>query len=111
MIGPLLEAPIVSPSSVFPDGTNVEFFEQTNPGFITMRVFERGVGETQSCGTGACAAALVAALEYPEITEWNVHVPGGTVTVTLSQDGHIALAGPAELVAHGTLLDGDVEGA
>ena len=72
-----------------PHGTNVEFVVPSEPlvhdgvGTITMRVHERGVGETQSCGTGACAAAVAirhwAGQGAPD--EWNVHVPGGVVGV------------------------------
>lgn len=92
-------------------GSNVEFVLPSEPlvtdgtGVITMRVHERGVGETHSCGTGACAAA--AAIRYwagqgaPD--EWAVQVPGGVVSVTFfaAADGveHVLLGGPAELVA------------
>lgn len=98
-----------------PEGTNVEFVLPSEPlvtdgiGVITMRVHERGVGETQSCGTGACAAA--AAIRYwagrgaPD--NWAVQVPGGVVSVTFfaADDGveHVLLGGPAELVASGQL--------
>ena len=66
-----------------------------------MRVHERGVGETRSCGTGACAAALAvrtwAGAGAPDV--WLVDVPGGTVRVSVLPDGHVELAGPAVLVA------------
>jgi len=66
-----------------------------------MRVHERGVGETRSCGTGACAAALAvrtwAGVGAPDV--WLVDVPGGTVRVSVLPDGHVELAGPAVLVA------------
>lgn len=107
-------APIVRP--VPPHGTNVELVVPSEPlvgddgvGRVTMRVHERGVGETLSCGTGACAAA--AAIRYwagagaPD--QWLVGVPGGTVGVTFfaGPEGreHVQLSGPAVLVAEGTL--------
>ena len=66
-----------------------------------MRVHERGVGETRSCGTGACAAALAvrswAGAGAPDV--WLVEVPGGTVRVTVLPGGDVELAGPAVLVA------------
>ena len=95
-------------------GANVEFVLPGDPlikdgvGEITMRVHERGSGETLSCGTGAVAAAL--ATRYwvgagaPDT--WRVRVPGGLLTVrmTATEDGeHVSLSGPAELVFSGDL--------
>jgi len=96
------------------DGTNVELVvplgERTSAdgtvvGRIRMRVHERGVGETRSCGTGAvAAAAAVRAWGGPRAPGvWLVDVPGGTVRVTLHGDGRADLAGPAVLVADATV--------
>ncbi|MBB2925093.1 diaminopimelate epimerase [Cellulomonas cellasea] len=104
----LTRAPAVTP--VPPSGTNVELVvplgEDTAPdgtlvGRVRMRVHERGVGETRSCGTGACAAALaVRAWAGPQAPDvWVVDVPGGSVQVRVLPDGHVELAGPAVLVA------------
>lgn len=92
-----------------PAGANIEFVVPGDPvvvdgvGHIRMRVFERGVGETQSCGTGAMAAALAtrhwAGDGAPH--HWRVEVPGGSLGVRMfpTQDGeHVSLSGPAELV-------------
>ncbi len=108
----LSAAPVLSPAA--PDGANVEFVVPAEPlvddgiGRISMRVHERGVGETLSCGTGACAAALAsrhwAGQGAPH--NWRVEIPGGTVGVHMfpTEDGeHIALSGPAELVYTGTI--------
>ncbi len=99
-------APVVAP--VPADGTNVEFVvplgERTDAagslGEVAMRVHERGVGETRSCGTGACAAAVAARTwAGPGAPDrWWVRVPGGTVQVTVGGD-QVELAGPAVLVA------------
>jgi diaminopimelate epimerase len=104
--------PDVEPVPV--DGTNVELVvplgertaaDGTVVGRIRMRVHERGVGETRSCGTGAvAAAAAVRAWGGPQAPGvWLVDVPGGTVRVTLHADGRADLAGPAVLVADATV--------
>ena len=85
-------------------GTNVEFVRPIGPGHIALRVHERGVGETRSCGTGAAAAALAtrwwAAADHPT-DEWRVDVPGGTLRVRALPSQQVELAGPAVLVADG----------
>jgi diaminopimelate epimerase len=69
----------------FPKGTNVEFAAVTAPDEITMRVWERGVGETLSCGTGACAAAAVAHRRGLVGERVTVRVPGGELAVQLGE--------------------------
>lgn len=101
--GPLDRAPDVSPEHLFPEGVNVEFVEQVAPGHVRMRVHERGVGETLSCGTGACAVAWVVRRRGGELPESiRVDVPGGTLHVE-ERDGELELIGPAVIVADGTL--------
>jgi len=103
-------APAVEPEPV--DGTNVELLVVLEPeqvgdevvGRLAMRVHERGVGETRSCGTGACAAALAsrawAGAGAPDV--WRVDVPGGQVEVRVLPGERVELSGPAALVADGT---------
>ncbi|MBA8816441.1 diaminopimelate epimerase [Microbacterium halimionae] len=91
-------------------GANVEFVVPADPlvqhgvGSLRMRVFERGVGETLSCGTGVAASALAvhhwAGPAAPD--SWRVDVPGGTLAVRMA-DGHVHLAGPATLVYSGQI--------
>jgi diaminopimelate epimerase len=91
-------------TALFPDGVNVEVIEVLEPGaHIRLRVFERGVGETRSCGTGACAAAY-AALVAGGRTEGTVvvDVPGGRLSVQVDA-GTTVLTGPAVLVSAGAL--------
>jgi diaminopimelate epimerase len=85
--------------TLYPDGVNVEFVVRRGPDHIAMRVHERGSGETRSCGTGACAAALAAAAGTAG--RWRVDVPGGTLEVTRDDDGRVLLTGPAVIVARG----------
>ena len=97
----LTRAPEVRPASTFPDGVNVEFTEPLDDRALRMRVFERGVGETRSCGTGACAAA-VALLDAAGLRgSCRVEVAGGRLDVEWIADGTVTLTGPAVLVAEG----------
>jgi len=84
---------------------NVEYVEDVGPAHLRMRVHERGVGETRSCGTGACAAVVATVLRTgaDRGTPYTVDVPGGRLTVTWCADGRVLLAGPAVLVAEGEL--------
>lgn len=106
----LHHAPELEP--VLPAGANVEFVVPGEPlvrdgiGHVRMRVSERGVGETLSCGTGVAATALAvrhwAGEKAPH--HWRVEVPGGTLGVRMfpAEDGeHVALSGPAQLVFSG----------
>jgi diaminopimelate epimerase len=91
-------------AELFPQGVNVELINVLRPGaHIRLRVSERGVGETRSCGTGACAAAY-AALADVGAQEGTVlvDVPGGRLSVRFA-DGTTVLTGPAVIVSAGVL--------
>jgi diaminopimelate epimerase len=92
----LTRPPLVEPA--LPDGQNVEFFVRSGPNQVRMRVHERGVGETRSCGTGICAVAVAAAGRLVGTESWQVQVPGGRCTVGWAPDGSVILSGPAVLV-------------
>lgn len=109
----LSSIPAIAPAP--PDGANVEYVVVQPPSDnaatrrLAMRVHERGVGETMSCGTGACAAALAASqwelAEGRDVSQWIVEVPGGVLEVTLGPGSdEVELAGPAVLVAAGVVL-------
>jgi diaminopimelate epimerase len=82
----------------FPERTNVEFVEITSPTSIRMRVWERGVGETQACGSGACAAAVAAAALERTGPHVLVEMPGGELEIDWTSGGRVWLTGPAEEV-------------
>jgi diaminopimelate epimerase len=109
----LAKIPVIEP--VQPNGANVEFIVPAEPmvqngvGYISMRVHERGVGETLSCGTGIVAAALATRLWAGKgaPNQWQVTVPGGTLGVRMfaTEDGeHVGLSGAAVLA-----YDGEVD--
>ncbi len=96
--GPLTSEPAYD-ESLFPEGVNVEFVLRRGTDHIALRVHERGSGETRSCGTGACAAAVAAAGDGPG--RWRVDVPGGELEVSRDDEGRVYLTGPAVIVARG----------
>lgn len=110
----LRRAPQVEPP--LPNGQNVEFVVRTGPRRLRMRVHERGVGETMSCGTGICAAAVAlattgGAARQPWTTPWTVDVPGGSCEVSCDAEGMAELTGPAVLVGEIEVDDGWLQSA
>jgi diaminopimelate epimerase len=99
-VGELSDAPIVRPKESYPEGVNVEFVEFISETELKMRVFERGSGETQSCGTGTCAVALAATLKKNKNlpAHWVIYPPGGRLEVDIDAHSNATLIGPAELV-------------
>ncbi len=102
-----LTRPPQVPPGAFPEGVNVEFVRVLGPRHLAMRVHERGVGETRSCGTGTVAVAAAARLHAGDTAAlpvtYRVEVPGGEVEVELAED-QAHLTGPAVLVASGQVL-------
>jgi diaminopimelate epimerase len=105
--------PVVDPA--LPTGQNVEFVVRHGARHLAMRVHERGVGETRSCGTGICAAAVATAALDPAAARdgstWRVDVPGGTCSVSWRADDTVWLHGPAVLVADLDLAEDWLRGA
>jgi diaminopimelate epimerase len=101
--------PAVENHASFPRRVNVGFLEIVAPDRVRLRVYERGVGETQACGTGACAAVAVGRLHGPLAEEVAVDVPGGRLIVRWPGPGEqVWLTGPAETAFEGHV---DVAGA
>lgn len=106
-VGSLAQAPSHDPQ-VYPDGVNVEFVVRRSAGRGAMRVHERGSGETRSCGTGACAAAVAMALTdgAGPGSAYDLDLLGGRLRVTWTESGRVLLTGPAVLVAEGNWVAG-----
>lgn len=96
----LHHAPVWEPASAFPEGANIEFVHVEGPGRLAMRVYERGVGETMSCGTGVVAAAAAYRDSTGHPGPVVVTVPGGQLTAEFI-DGQARLTGPAVIVGRG----------
>jgi diaminopimelate epimerase len=98
----LWESPVFD-TGFYPEGVNVEFFEVLGPDQLRMRVYERGSGETLSCGTGTCAVVVAYLHGLGRSTGTvTVDVPGGRLVVTIDEQT-CWLAGPAVLVASGSV--------
>ena len=87
----------------FPEKTNAEFIQIINNKELNFRVWERGVGETLACGTGACAALVAAVLNKKTDQEATIHLPGGDLDIRWADDKHIYMTGPAELAFRGEM--------
>jgi diaminopimelate epimerase len=101
--------PVIETHPAFPNKTNVEFAQVTEGGLIRVRVWERGVGETLACGTGACATLVAASLAGLVERAGVVELPGGELVVRWAEDGHVYMTGPAEEVFTGVIALDDEE--
>lgn len=104
-----LDLPVIGPKfekhPVFPRKTNTEFIEVVDRHTLNMRVWERGAGETLACGTGACAAAVAAALNGLCDRKVTIHLLGGDLEVEWNpENNHVYMTGEAVTVFDGELL-------
>ena len=98
-IGTLIQA-----HTLFPESVNVGFMQIMDRQTIKLRVYERGVGETQACGSGACAAAVAAIQQNLVDSQVNLELLGGSLTIEWHGDDEpIMMTGPAETVFHGKI--------
>ena len=100
--------PQIEKSHHFPEGVNVEFVSMESPESIHCRVWERGSGVTQACGTGACAVGVAAVLNgySKKGTKLTIHLAGGDLGVCWNEDGDVLMTGPATVIAFGLLPKG-----
>lgn len=98
-LGPVLEA-----HPIFPQRVNVEFVQIIDSDEIKMRVYERGVGETLACGTGAAASVVAAILNGFTNRKVRVRVLGGVLFYDWREDGHLMMSGPIAKVATGNYV-------
>jgi diaminopimelate epimerase len=97
-LGPALER-----HPAFPEGTNVEFVQVVDDGVVRQRTWERGVGETLACGTGACAVAVASQARGLAGRPLRVELRGGFLELDWTPGGGVRMTGPAREVAHGTI--------
>lgn len=95
--------PAIEGSSLFPNKTNVEFAQILARDHARMVVWERGVGPTQACGSGACAVLTAGVISGRLDRKAKIDLPGGTLTITWNSDNRIIMAGPAANVFQGEL--------
>lgn len=96
--------PIIEHHEDFPNRVNVGFMEVVSPSHIRLRVFERGTGETQACGTGACAAVVAGRLRGLLAETVTVELIGGTLSINWAgEDASIFMTGPATTVFEGQI--------
>jgi diaminopimelate epimerase len=97
--------PVIEKNEIFPERANVEFITIHSPHDITMRVWERGVGETMACGSGACAALVASRLNGKAERQATIHLLGGDLQIDWSEaDNHVYMTGPATFVFTGEYL-------
>jgi diaminopimelate epimerase len=96
--------PALATHGLFPQGANVGFMEVLDEGHIRLRVYERGVGETPACGTGACAAAVAGRRQGLLGPRVDVALPGGHLEIEWAGDGQpVYMTGPATLAFEGRI--------
>jgi diaminopimelate epimerase len=89
------EGPELEHHPWFPERANVEIVERIDEHRIRMRVWERGVGETRACGTGACAVAVAGVVNGTATSPVTVQLPGGELMIEVDDDGFVTMHGPA----------------
>lgn len=100
-----VEGPPIEEHELFPGRANVEFMRIEGPTELSMKVWERGAGETRACGTGACAVAVAAVGSGEVESPLTVHLPGGDLEIEVDSDFNVVMTGPAEEVYSGKMSE------
>ena len=95
--------PIIEHHNIFPNRVNFSIVNVKNKTSLSARVWERGAGETQACGTGACAIAVASNILGYTTENVQVELPGGTLDIAVDNTNGILMQGPAEEVFEGEL--------
>jgi diaminopimelate epimerase len=95
--------PIIEHDPLFPDRVNVNVASVVDRGRVRLRVWERGVGLTRACGTGACATAVAAMRRGLVGRRVTVSLPGGDLSIEWRDDGHVLMTGPAATAFRGEI--------
>jgi len=99
------QGPLIERHERFPRRVNAGFLQVLDRSHVRLRVYERGVGETLACGTGACASLVASVLNNKTGRKATVHLPGGDLSIEWSQtDNHVYMTGPAVEVFTGRLI-------
>lgn len=101
--------PFIERHERFPKGTNVEFAQLIDDHTIRIRVWERGVGETLACGTGACATAVAGTLSCRTGRDATIELPGGDLAIRWHEDDHVYMTGSAAFSFVGTIELPDID--
>jgi diaminopimelate epimerase len=97
--------PLIENHALFPERTNVIFIRVRDRATIEERIWERGVGETESSGTCSCAAVVASVINGKTDRQVDVHAPGGLIPIEWRDDGEVVLTGRAEVVYDGEWLN------
>jgi len=97
--------PLVENLPIFPNRTNFQVARVLDNENIEARVWEKGIGETQACGSGTCAITVASKLNGYTGSKVEVHLPGGTLNAVFNGNGEVVLGGPAVIVYEGNWPD------
>lgn len=96
--------PLLTQHERFPEGANIGFMQIVSRNYVKLRVYERGVGETEACGSGACAAAVWGIMQNKLDSNVTVELPGGRLEIQWQEGQHVLMTGGASHVFDGQMV-------